>query len=276
MTARDSANATLNAKRALVVGDEAEQHDLVALARHALEDERLVELLVDLSEHRRHLGEGHDDLGRDDRGADPLQAHGRETLLPLVLGGLGTEVGATVLARDRRKRGIDGAGTRGRVRDHGEVRRGELGLVVLVRLLLRMTVAVRQLLLQPRRLGVEERDRPYRHALRADVEQRVAQGGGVGESDEPMHLVLERPNAEGDLGDDAGDPLGVGDVGGKLVAGELADLTGGKDHTRRDDVVLELAVLEAAEARSALGQPSRHARAGIGRGVHPQRRAPAC
>ena len=70
------------------------KHDVVALAHHALEDERLVDLLVDLAEHRGHLGKRNDDLGRDDRRSDPLEAHRREALLPLVLGRLAVELGA--------------------------------------------------------------------------------------------------------------------------------------------------------------------------------------
>ena len=69
-------------ERALVVRDEAEQHDLVALADHALEDERLLDLVVDLAEHGGHLGERHDDLGRDDRRADALEAHRARSAAP--------------------------------------------------------------------------------------------------------------------------------------------------------------------------------------------------
>ncbi len=93
MTDSDRANARLKAKRALVVRDEAEQHDLVALADHALEDERLVDLLVDLAEDGRHLGSGTTTSVGHDRRADPLEAHRREALLPLVLGGLGVQLG---------------------------------------------------------------------------------------------------------------------------------------------------------------------------------------
>ena len=124
-------------ERALVVRDEAEQHDLVALADHALEDERLLDLVVDLAEDRGHLGQRNDDLGRNDRRADALEAHRGETLLPLVLGRLGVEFGAAVAGDDLRERRVDRAAPRLRIRDDREVGLGKLRLEVVVRHLVR-------------------------------------------------------------------------------------------------------------------------------------------
>ena len=200
-----------------------------------------------------------------------FETHRREPLLPLVLGGLGAEVLTAVLGSDGRKRSVDHSRPRRRVRDDGEVRLGQLGLVVLVALLVRVAVPMRQLLLQPGRLGVQEGDRPDRHALAADVLDRAADALRVGKRDQLVHLVLERTHAEGDLGDDAGDAFGVRDVGKQLVATELTGLARGQDHARGHDVVLELTVLEAAEAGPALREPTSHARAGIRRRIQPKR-----
>ena len=90
-----------------------------------------------------------------------------------------------------------------------------------------------------------------------------------------MHVLLERPNRERHLGDDAGDALGVGDEVGELVALELADLAGRQHDARRDDVVLELPVLVAAEAGPALREPSGDRRRRRRRGVEPQVEAAA-
>ncbi len=86
---------------ASVVRDEAQQHDVVALAEHALEHERLTDLGVDLLEHRGQRRQRDDDLGRDDRGPDALQAHGGEALLPFMLRGLGGQLGTAVGQDDR-------------------------------------------------------------------------------------------------------------------------------------------------------------------------------
>jgi hypothetical protein len=79
------------------------------------------------------LLERHDDLGRDDRRSDALQAHRREPLLPLVLGGIGLELGPVVGRHDRGERRVDRLAARLGLPPHDEERIGELRLGVRVR-----------------------------------------------------------------------------------------------------------------------------------------------
>jgi hypothetical protein len=71
-----------------------------------------------------------------------------------------------------------------------------------------------------------------------------------------MHLRLQVAQTNRDLGDDAGDPFGIGDVVDELLTGELAHLAAGKHDPGRGDVLLERPVLVRPEAGSALGQPT--------------------
>jgi len=142
--------------------NEAEENDLVALAHHALENERLMDLVVDLAEDGGHLGKWNNDLGWDDRRPDSLEAHRGESLLPLVLGSRGLKFSTAGTGDDGGERRIDLASTRLGVRDDRKVGLRKLGLVVVVRHLPRVPVTVRQLLLEARGLGVEKCDRPDR------------------------------------------------------------------------------------------------------------------
>ena len=92
--------------------------------------------------------------------------------------------------------------------------------------------------------------------LGRDGRERLAQLGGGLERDEAMDLGLKRTDAELDLGDDAGDALGIGYERLQLIARELLDLTGRQHDASGDDVVLEGAVLVAAEPGAALCEPA--------------------
>ncbi len=129
---------------------------------------------------------------------------------------------------------------------------------MVVGLLVGVAVAVGQCLLQARRFRVEERDRPDGQLARRHSRERRAQCGGAVEGHQAVCLGLEVAQLDGDLGDDAGDPLCVGDQVGEVVSGELADLARRQDDARGGDVVLEHAVLVGAEARATLGEPAGH------------------
>ncbi len=88
--------------------DEAEEYDRITLRMHPLEDERLVDLAVDLLEYRRELGQRHDHFGRNERRAEALEAHRCEPGLPFVLGHLGSKVGTTRTLENLGKRPVDG------------------------------------------------------------------------------------------------------------------------------------------------------------------------
>jgi len=185
-----------------------------------------------------------------------------------VLRRLRVELGAFVGVHYGTQLVIDRRASRFRVCDHRKVRLGQLGLERLVSLLPGVTVPVRQVLLEPGGLGVQEGDRPDGQLLFRDGAQRRAERARARERDEAMDLALEAPHTELDFGDEAGRALCVGDEGQEIVAAELLELARRCHHAGGDDVVFEGPVLIRSKAGTPLGQPARSRRTRVARRVH--------
>ena len=113
----------------------------------------------------------------------------------------------------------------------------------------------RKLVLEAAHRRVDKGHRPQWQLLlngRPQCRRQLSDGGETS-ADHP--LFLQRADTERDLGDDARDPLGVGDEV-QFVTGELAHLSGGHHDPGRDDVLRERAVLKTPIAKTALGQPA--------------------
>ncbi len=189
-----------------------------------------------------------------DRRADALEAHDAEAALPFVARELGRELLRPDGANERAECVVGVGVVRLAPRDRDEVAALGHRDVLLARVLPRRALVAKR---DHRRVG--EAERPDRELRGDEPLEKRGERRSVRAAHESDRERLLLHHANRDLADDAGDALGAVDEI-EIVALERPDLAGGKDETRRDDVVAEPAVLVRAVAGAALREPSADAR----------------
>ena len=106
---------------AIIVGDIAQQDHVAAFRVHALHDERLADVPLDIAKRGRQPFARHDDLGRNDRGTDALELHGIGPIGPFVHRSLIVQTLGAARGDDLRKRRIDRLCTGAGEGDHHEI-----------------------------------------------------------------------------------------------------------------------------------------------------------